>query len=193
LIKVPSNLFGGRNTPSINYAEWYRKVQVGDSSTQKAKKVPEETKTRETIENKIETSTIVGNEVKPLEHLSKPTNTTFTFLPPSRDSNFVDIIDPKHVNALFGGSTNIVVSQVETQIYEPIVSKGSSKVLDNQIVVNSSYKRNIFLEKEPWDASLSPRVKPLRYSLFGNHISMDDQEDQNHVRHDEGEEVGNQT
>jgi hypothetical protein len=44
--KVPSNLFGGRNTPSINSAERYQKVQVGDSSTQKDKKVSEETKLR---------------------------------------------------------------------------------------------------------------------------------------------------
>jgi hypothetical protein len=39
---------------------------------------------------------------------------------------------------------------------------------------------------------LSSRIKPFRYSLFGNQINMDDQEDQNHVKHDEGEEVGNQ-
>ena len=35
--KVPSNLFGGRNTPSINSVEWYWKVQVGDILTHKDK------------------------------------------------------------------------------------------------------------------------------------------------------------
>jgi hypothetical protein len=97
------------------------------------------------------------------------------------------------VNSLFGSSTNLVVSQVETTTSEPIVSTGSSKVPEIQIVDNFSYRRNISPEKEPWDASLSPRIKPLRYSLFGNQISMDEHEDHNHVRHDEGEEVGNQT
>jgi len=40
---------------------------------------------------------------------------------------------------------------------------------------------------------LSSRIKSFRYSVFGNQTSMDDQEDQNNVRHEEGEEVGNQT
>jgi hypothetical protein len=195
--KVPSNLFGGRNTPSINSAEWCRKVQVGDSSTKKDKNVLEETKTEETIEHKIKTPTIEGHEVKPLEPFnfssSKPTNTTFAFLPPSGDSNFTDIIDPEQVNSLFGGSTNIVVSQVETTTSEPIISIGSRKIPEIQITEIFSYWRNISLEKERWDALLSPRIKPLRYSLFGNQISMDDHEDHNHVRNDEGEEVGNQT
>jgi hypothetical protein len=39
---------------------------------------------------------------------------------------------------------------------------------------------------------LSSRIKPFRYSLFGNQTSMYDQKDHNHVRHKEGEEVGNQ-
>jgi hypothetical protein len=185
--KVPSKLFGGRNTPSINSAERYQKVQVGDRSTHKAKEVSVETRTEETIEHKIETPTIERKEVKPLEpsnfSSSKPTNTTFSFLPPSGDSNFIDIIDPEQVNTLFGGSTNIVVSQVETTTSKLIVSTGSSKV---PIIDNSSHRRNISPEKERWDASLSPRIKPLRYSLFGNQISMDDHEDHNHVRYDEG-------
>jgi hypothetical protein len=85
------------------------------------------------------------------------------------------------------------VSQVETTTFEPIVSTSSSKVPEIQIADNFSYRRNISPEKEHWDASLSPRIKPLRYSLFGNQISMDEHEDHNHVTHDEGEEVGNQT
>jgi hypothetical protein len=39
----------------------------------------------------------------------------------------------------------------------------------------------------------SSRIKPFRYTLFGNQTSMDDQADHNNVRHEEGEEVGNQT
>jgi ATP-dependent 26S proteasome regulatory subunit len=65
--KVPSNLFGGRNTSSISSTEWYRKVKVGEISTLKDKKVSEERRIEETIEQKIETPTIVGQEVKPLE------------------------------------------------------------------------------------------------------------------------------
>jgi hypothetical protein len=84
------------------------------------------------------------------------------------------------------------LSQVETTTYALIVSTGSRKAPDIQIVDKSSYRRNILHEKETWDTSLYSRIKPLRYSLFGNYINMDDQEDHNHVRHDEGEEVGNQ-
>jgi hypothetical protein len=97
------------------------------------------------------------------------------------------------MNALFGSLANIVVSQVETTTLEPIISRGSSKVLDIQIVDKYSYRRNTLPKKEPWDTLLSLRTKPFKYSLFGNKISVDDQEEHNHVRHDEGEEVGNQT
>jgi hypothetical protein len=78
------------------------------------------------------------------------------------------------VNAIFGSSTNLFVSQVETITSKLIVSIGSSKVPENQIADNFSYQLNISLEKEHWDASLSPRIKPLRHSLFGNHICMDE-------------------
>jgi hypothetical protein len=135
----------------------------------------------------------VGQEARPLGPSSEPTNTTFSFSPPSGDSNFVDIIDPEHVNALFGSSSNIIVSQVETETLAPIVSTSSSKVPDIQTVDKYSHRRDTLPGKEPWDTLLSSRIKPFRYSLFGNQISMDDQEDHNHVRQDEGEEVGNQT
>jgi hypothetical protein len=125
--KVPSNLFGGRNTPPINSTDRYQKVGV--SSTQRAKAVSEETKTGSTIEQKIEASIVVGQEARPLGPSLEPTNTTFVFSPPSGDPNFVDIIDPEQVNTLFGSSTNIIVSQVETKTLAPIVSTGSSKVL----------------------------------------------------------------
>jgi hypothetical protein len=39
----------------------------------------------------------------------------------------------------------------------------------------------------------SSKIKPPRYSLFGNQANMDDQEDHNIVRHGEEEETGNQT
>jgi hypothetical protein len=39
----------------------------------------------------------------------------------------------------------------------------------------------------------SSKIKPPRYSLFGNQTNMDDQEDHNNVTHEDGEEVGNQT
>jgi hypothetical protein len=172
LIKVPSNLFGGRNTPPINFAERYQKV--GDSSTQRAKKVSEETKIGETIEQTIETSAVVGHEALPIEPSSEPANTTFSFSPPLGDTNFVDIIDLKQVNSLFGSSANIVVSQVETTTLEPVVSTRLSKVLDIQIVDKYSYRRNTLPEKEPWDTLLSSRIKPFRYSIFGSQISMDD-------------------
>jgi hypothetical protein len=94
------------------------------------------------------------------------------------------------VNSLFGSSTNLVVSQVETTTSELIVSTGSSKVPEIQIVDNSSHRRNISPENKRWDALLSPRIKPLRYYLFGNQISTDEHD---HVRNDEGEEVGNHT
>jgi hypothetical protein len=79
-IKVPSNLFGGRNTPPISSAEQYRKIRV--SSNQRDKEVSEEKKIGDTIEHKIETSTVVGQEARPLEPSSKPANTTFSFSPP---------------------------------------------------------------------------------------------------------------
>jgi hypothetical protein len=39
----------------------------------------------------------------------------------------------------------------------------------------------------------SSKIKPPRYSLFGNQSSMDDQEDHNNVTYEEGEEARNQT
>jgi hypothetical protein len=39
----------------------------------------------------------------------------------------------------------------------------------------------------------SSKIKPPRYSLFGNQANMDDQEYHNNVRHGEEEEIGNQT
>jgi hypothetical protein len=135
----------------------------------------------------------VGQEARPLEPSAEPNNTTFVFLPPSGDPNFEDIIDPEQVNTLFGSSTNIIVSQIDTETLAPIISTGSSRVPDIQAVGRPSHQRDTFLRQKPWDTLFSSRIKPPRYSLFGNQTSMDDQEDHNNVRHGEEEEAGNQT
>jgi hypothetical protein len=180
--KVPSDLFGGRNVPLINSADRYQKI--GASSTQRDKVVSEETNTGSTIEHKIEASVILRQEARPLKPSTEPNNTTFVLLPPSGDPNFEDIIDPEQVNTLFGSSTNIIVSQVDTETLAPIISTDSSRVLDTQTVGRPSHQR---------DTLFSSRIKPIKYSLFGNQTSMDDQEDHNNVRHREEEEAGNQT
>jgi hypothetical protein len=80
LIRVPSNMFGGRKNPPIKLVDRYRKIGV--ISIQRAKVVYEETKTESTIENKIETSTIVGHEERPFGPSSEPSNTTVSFSTP---------------------------------------------------------------------------------------------------------------
>jgi hypothetical protein len=66
------------------------------------------------LEQKIETSVIVGQEARPLETSAEPNHTNFILLTPSGDPNFKYIIDPKKVNTLFGNSANIFFSQIET-------------------------------------------------------------------------------
>jgi hypothetical protein len=135
----------------------------------------------------------VGHEAIPLESSTKPNNTSFSFLPPSGDPNFEYIIEPELVNTLFGISTNIIVSQIDKETLAPIISTSSTRVPNIQAVGRSSHQRDTFLRQEPWDTLFSSRIKPPRYSLFGNQTSMDDQEDHNNVRHEKGEEAGNQT
>ena len=36
-IKIPTNLYGGWNTPTTNSTEWYRRTHIGSSSTWKPK------------------------------------------------------------------------------------------------------------------------------------------------------------
>jgi hypothetical protein len=115
-------------------------------------------------------------EARPLRPSTEPNNTTFSFTPP--------LGDPEQVNILFGSSTNIIVSQVDRKNLAPIISTGSSRVPDNQAVGRPFHQR---------ETLFSSRIKPLKYSLFGSQVSMDDQEDHNNVRHREGEEAGNQT
>ena len=66
----------------------------------------------------------------PLE--KKPNDTTFSLV---GDPNFVNFIDPTKVQALFGSSTNIVISQIETSIVEPTISVEPNKDTSD----NSSY------------------------------------------------------
>jgi hypothetical protein len=110
--KVPSDLFGGRKIPLINFADQYRKTRA--ISTQRDKSVFEETKIGSTIEQKVESLVIVGQKARPLKPSIEKNNTTFVFLPPSGDPNFEDIIDPEQVTTLFSSSTNITVSQIDT-------------------------------------------------------------------------------
>jgi hypothetical protein len=91
--KVPSDLFGGRNVPLINSTDLYWKI--GTSSTQRAKEFSEDTKTKSTIEHKIEASLIVEQEARPLKPFVETNNVAFVFTPPPGDPNFEDIIDPE--------------------------------------------------------------------------------------------------
>jgi hypothetical protein len=88
------------------------------------------------------------------------------------------------VNLLFGSSANVIISQIDTETLAPIVSTGSSRVPDIQSIGRPFHQR---------ETLFSSKIKPPRYSLFGNQANMDDQEDHNNVRHGEEEETGNQT
>ena len=71
-------------------------------------------------------------EARPLEPFAEPKNKKFAFTPPLGDPNFEDIIDPEQVNILFGSSTNVIISQIDTETLAPIISTGSSRVPDIQ-------------------------------------------------------------
>jgi hypothetical protein len=85
---------------------------------------------------------------------------------------------------LFGSSTSVIISQIDTENLAPIVSIGSSRVPDIQSIRRPFHQREtLFYSK----------IKPPRYSLFGNQAYMDDQEDHKNVRHGEEEKTRNQT
>jgi hypothetical protein len=180
--KVPSDLFGGRNVFLVKSADRYQKT--GASSTQRDKIVSKETNIGSTIKQEIEASIILGQEARPLEPSAKPNNTAFAFTPPPGNPNFKDIIDLEQVNLLFGSSANVIISQIDTETLAPIISTDSSRVLDIQSIGRPFHQR---------ETLLSSKIKPPRYSLFGNKANMDDQEDHNNVRHREEEETRNQT
>ena len=77
--------------------------------------------------------------------VSNPINTTFSLV---GDPNFVDFVDPAQAKSLFGTSVDPVISQIETSTVEPTFPLGFNK--------NTVDKRNIYPEKERWDAPLSP-------------------------------------
>ena len=68
--------------------------------------------------------------------VQKPNNTTFTLV---GDPKFFYFIDPTQVQGLFGGSTNTVISQIETSTVVPAIPKESNK----NIVYRSPPKKNI--------------------------------------------------
>jgi hypothetical protein len=82
------------------------------------------------------------------------------------------------VNIFFGSSANVIISQTDTETLAPIVSTGSSRVPYIQLVGRPFHQR---------ETLFSSKIKPPRYSLFGNQTNMDDQEDHNNVRHREEE------
>jgi hypothetical protein len=118
----------------------------------------------------------LGHEARPLKPSTEPNNTSFSFTPPPGNPNFEDIIDPEQVNLLFGSSTNVIISQIDIENLAPIISTGSSRVLDIQSIGRPFHQR---------ETLFSSKIKPLRYSLFGNQDNMGDQEDHNNVRHEE--------
>ena len=125
LIKIPTNLYGGWNTPITNSTERNKRTHIGSSSTWKPKDFIGETIDGEEI--------MAGNpkdpipeevqEGQPLEILNpplvqKPNDTTFSLV---GDPNFVNFIDPPQVQDLFGSSTNIVISHIETSTVVPTI------------------------------------------------------------------------
>jgi hypothetical protein len=88
------------------------------------------------------------------------------------------------VNLLFGSSTNVIISQTDTETLAPIVSTSLSRVLDIQSIGRPFHQK---------ETLFSSKIKPLRYSLFENEANMDYQEDHDNVRHGEEEETGNKT
>ena len=93
------------------------------------------------------------------------------------DLNFVNFIDPAHVQALFGNSTDTVISQIETSTVVPTIPIGPNK--------STVDRRKISPKKERWDDPLSPRKEPPRYTLFRNQTYMErrgENEDHDEVR-----------
>ena len=98
LIKIPTNLYRGRNTPTTNSTERYRKTHIGSSSSWRPKYFIGESIDREEILEGSPKVPIAEEilEGQPLETLKpplvqKPNNTTFSLV---GDPNFVDFIDP---------------------------------------------------------------------------------------------------
>ena len=97
LIKIPTNLYRGKNTPTTNSAERYHTTHIGSSSTWKPKDFIGETIECEEILAGSPKDPIAEEiqEGQPFETLNpplvkKPNDTTFSLV---RDPNFINFID----------------------------------------------------------------------------------------------------
>ena len=130
VIEIPTNYHRGRNFPTTNSPERYRKMPIGSSSTLKPKETPLEDITGEAIEG--EGTLAEGprdpvpkefQEDQPLETpspplVSNPINTTFSLV---GDPNFIDFVDIAQVKALFGTSVDPIISQIKTSTVETTI------------------------------------------------------------------------
>ena len=148
-IEVSTNYHRGRNSPTTNSPERYRKTHIGSSSTLKPKEIPLEDITGEAIEGEgtlvegpkdpipeeVQVDQPLETSSPPLD--SNPINTTFSLV---GDSNFVDFVDPAQVKALFGPLVDPTISQIETSIVEATIPLGFNK--------NTIDQSDIYAEKE---------------------------------------------
>ena len=98
------------------------------------------------------------------------------------DPNFVNFVDPTQVKSLFGTLVYPIISQIETSTVEPTIPLRFNR--------NTVDERKISLEKERWDASLSPQKEPPKYIYVKNPTYMERQgenKDHDEVRNEEGE------
>ena len=87
IVKIPTNLYGGQNTPTINSTERYRRTHIGSSSTWKPKEfIGEAIEDKEILTGSSKEP--IPEEVlegQPLEVLNpplaqKPNDTTFSLV-----------------------------------------------------------------------------------------------------------------
>ena len=88
--------------------------------------------------------------------------------PIKEDPNLVDIVDMEKVNALFGHTQNLVISQVES-------------------TTNSPFQQQP--RREHWDFIPSPKRDRLGVNWFRNPLVMSDQEMRHHME-GEGDHEG---
>ena len=88
--------------------------------------------------------------------------------PIKEDPNLVDIVDVEKVNALFGHTQNLVISQVESTTIPYRTSVG-----------NSLFQQQP--RRERWDFTPSPKRDRLGFIWFRNPLVMRDQEVGHHM------------
>ena len=142
-VKIPTNLYGGCNTQTTKSMERYQRTHIGISSTCKPKEfIGESIEDKEILtgssKEPIPEEVIEGQTLEVLNPplVKKSNDTTLSLL---WDPKFVNLIDTAQVQALFGSSTNTVISQIETSTVEPTISVEPNKYTND----NSSYQRNI--------------------------------------------------